>query len=98
MKTINELAQVLLTVDNKLDLAQLDVPNDMGGILVDDDLHRELYAAVEAVMLSGGVNNVSEAVDDDGGHFEVASDRDFVLAYQYEPDGVLWYYNDMRGL
>lgn len=92
MKTIDELAQVLLTVDNKLDLVRLG--DDNTGLLVDDDLHRELYAAVVGVMLDERCGNVSEAVDDEGGHFRVEGDR-HALAYQYEPDGVRWYYNEM---
>lgn len=88
MKTIDELAQVLLTVDNRL---SLDTLRSGEGLVVDDDLHRELYAAIVDVMLDDSTDNVSEAVDDEGGHFRVAGD-DWVLAYQYEETGgVVWY-------
>jgi len=91
MKTIDDLAQVLLTVDNRLPLFTL---SSGEGLVVDDDLHRELYAAIVEVMLRPDVNNISEAVGDEGGHFEVAGDPCY-LGYQYEPNGeVVWFYTD----
>lgn len=94
MKTIDELAQVLLTVDNKLDLVLLGDENTR--LLVDDDLHRELYAAVAEACARPDVL-VYESIDDEGGHFQMPGDPDFALAYQYSAtEGVLWYYADMR--
>lgn len=90
MKTIDELAQVLLTVDSKLDLSLLN--DERSGLLVDDDLHRELYAAIDDALVEG--DGVHEFLLDEGGGFQIANEE-YDLVYSYNPDGgVIWWYQE----
>lgn len=87
MKTIDELAQVLLTVDSRLDLVLLGDNNT--GLVVDDDAHRELFDAVNSAAELD--DNVSEVALEYGGHFTMPGEK-YQLAYLYLADGVVWFY------